>query len=63
MNETIPAKKVYKSNHCRMCWAALGMIIALAAAITYYFQWLSKADSLFMAEYLPRTSLRTVDCA
>ena len=62
MNETIPDKKVYQSKHCRMCWAALVIMIALAATI-YYFAGLSKADSLLMAEYLAGTSIGIVDFA
>ena len=61
MNETIPDKKVYQGNLCRMGWAALGMMITLAAATIYYFAGLSEADRLLMAKYLRRTSIRIVD--
>ena len=35
MNETIPYKEAYQTNHRRMCWAALDMMIACTAAIIY----------------------------
>ncbi len=63
MNETIPDKKVYQSKHCRMCWAARGIMIALAAATIYYFAGLSEADRLLMAECLTGTSIGIVDFA
>ncbi|XAT59818.1 hypothetical protein GN278_02680 [Rhodobacteraceae bacterium Araon29] len=32
MNETIPYKEAYQTNRHRMCWAALGMMIAFTIA-------------------------------
>ena len=31
MNETIPDKEAYQTNRRRMCWAALGIMIACTA--------------------------------
>ena len=33
MNETIPDKEAYQTNRRRMCWAALGMMIACTARL------------------------------
>ena len=35
MNETIPDKESYQTNCRRMCWAALGVMIARTAATIY----------------------------
>ena len=49
MNETIPDKKAYQTNRRRMCWAALGMMIACTAATIYDPARMSEADSILMA--------------
>jgi hypothetical protein len=46
MNETIPDKKAYQTNRRRMCWAALGMMIACTAATIYDPARMSEADSI-----------------
>ena len=33
MNETIPDKEAYQTNRLGMCWAALGMMIAMPPAM------------------------------
>ena len=61
MNETIPDKEVYQTNRRRMCWAALGMMIACTAACTaatiYDPVRMSEADSILMAQYLALSGL------
>ena len=52
MNETIPDKEAYQTNRRRMCWAALGMMIACAIATIYDPVRMSEADSILMAQYL-----------
>jgi hypothetical protein len=52
MNETIPDKEAYQTNRCRMCWAALGMMIACTAATIYDTARMSEAESILMAQYL-----------
>ena len=52
MNETIPDKEAYQTNRRRMCWAALGMMIACTAATIYDPARMSEADSILMAQYL-----------
>ena len=52
MNETIPDKEAYQTNRRRMCWAALGMMIACTAATIYDPARMSDADSILMAQYL-----------
>ena len=44
MNETIPDKEAYQTNRRRMCWAALGMMIACAIATIYDPVRMSEAD-------------------
>ena len=46
MNETIPDKEAYQTNRRRMCWAALGMMIACTAATIYDPARMSDADSI-----------------
>ena len=48
MNETIPDKEAYQTNRRRMCWAALGMMIACTAATIYDPARTSDADSILM---------------
>ena len=52
MNETIPDKEAYQTNRPRMCWAALGMMIACTIATIYDPVRMSEADSKLMAQYL-----------
>ena len=57
MNETIPDKEAYQTNRRRMCWAALGMMIACTAATIYDPVRMSEADSILMAQYLALSGL------
>ena len=57
MNETIPDKEAYQINLRRMCWAALGMLIACTAATIYDPAQMSEADSILMAQYLGLSGL------
>ncbi|XXK32310.1 hypothetical protein ACMAY7_05870 [Rhodobacteraceae bacterium nBUS_24] len=57
MNETIPDKKAYQTNRRRMCWAALGMMIAFTIATIYYPVRMSEAESILMAQYLVLSGL------
>ena len=52
MNATIPDKEAYQTNRRRMCWAALGMMIACTAATIYDPARMSDADSILMAQFL-----------
>ena len=53
----MPKKEAYQTNCRRMCWAALGMMIAYAAATIYDPEWMSEADSILMAQYLALSGL------
>ena len=57
MNETIPDKEAYQTNRRRMCWAALGMMIACTAATIYDPVRMYEADSILMAQYLALSGL------
>ena len=57
MNETIPDKEAYQTNRRRMCWAALGMMIACTAATIYDSARISDADSILMLRYLALSGL------
>ena len=57
MNETIPDKEAYQTNRRRMCWAALGTMIACMAATIYDPERMSDADSILMAQYLALSGL------
>ena len=57
MNETIPDKEAYQTNRRRMCWAALGMMIACTAATIYDPARMSEANSMLMAQYLALSGL------
>ena len=57
MNETIPDKEAYQTNRRRMCWAALGMMIACTIATIYDPVRMSEADSILMAQYLALSGL------
>ena len=57
MNETIPDKEAHQTNHRRMCWAALGMMIACTAATIYDPVRMFEADSILMAQYLALSGL------
>ena len=57
MNETIPDKEVYQTNRRRMCWAALGMMIACTAATIYDPVRMSEAHSILMAQHLALSGL------
>ena len=61
MNETIPDKEAYQTNRRRMCWAALGMMIACTAATIYDPARMSVADSILMAQYLALSGLVGAD--
>ena len=52
MNETIPDKEAYQTNRRRMCWAALGMMIACTIATIYGPVQMHEADSILMAQFL-----------
>ena len=57
MNETIPDKEAYQTNRRRMCWAALGMMIARTIARIYNPVRMSEAASILMAQYLALSGL------
>ena len=57
MNETIPGEEAYQTNRRRMCWAALGMMIACTAATIHDPVRMSEADSILMAQYLALSGL------
>ena len=57
MNETIPDKEAYQTNRRRMCWAALGMMIACTAATIYDPTRMAWADSILIAQYLALSGL------
>ena len=57
MNETIPDKEAYQTNRRRMCWAALGMMIACTIATIYDPVRMSEAASILMAQYLALSGL------
>ena len=57
MTETILDKVAYQTNRRRMYWAALGMMIACAAATIYDPSKMSEADSILMAQYLALSGL------
>ena len=52
MNERIPVKEAYQTKRRRMLGAALGMIMTRTATTIYNPARMSKADSIFMAQYL-----------
>ena len=52
MNETIPDEEAYQTNHRRMVWAALAMMIACTIAMIYDPVRMSEAASILMAQYL-----------
>ena len=57
MNETIADKEAYQTNPRRMCWSALGMMIACTAVTIYDPARMSGADSILMAQYLALSTL------
>ena len=57
MNETIPDKEAYQTNRRRMCWAALGMMIACTAVTIYDPARMSEADIVHMAQCLALSEL------
>ena len=57
MNETIPDKEAYQTNRRRMCWAALGMMIACTATTIYDPMRKSDAEPILMAQYLALSGL------
>ena len=61
MNETIPDKEAYQTNRRRMCWAALGMMIACTAATIYDPARMSEADSILMAQRAVPSSVAFVE--
>ena len=52
MNEQVTDKEEYQSNRRRMCWTALGMMIACTATTIYDPARMSAADSILIAQYL-----------
>ena len=50
-------KEVYQTNRRRMCWAALGMMIACTAATIYDPVRMYEADSILMAQDLALSGL------
>ena len=50
-------KEAYQTNRRRMCWAALGMMIACTAATIYDPVRMYEADSILMAQYLALSGL------
>ena len=57
MNETIPDKEAYQTSRRRMCWAALGRMIACTAAIIYDPVRISQGNSILTAQYLALSGL------
>ena len=57
MNETILDKEAYQTNHRRMVWAALAMMIACTIATIYGPVQMPEADSILMAQYLALSGL------
>jgi len=57
MNETILDKEAYQTNHRRMVWAALAMMIACIIATNYGPVQMPEADSILMAQYLALSGL------
>ena len=57
MNEKIPDKEAYQTKRRRMCWAALGMMIACTAVTIYDPARMSESDSILMAKYLALSGL------
>ena len=57
MSELVPNKEDYQTNRRHMCWAALGIMIACTAAKNIFPARMSKADSIFMAQYLALSGL------
>ena len=57
MNETIPDKEAYQTSRRRVCWAALGMMIAWAAVTINDPPRMSASDSIVMAQYLALSGL------
>ena len=57
MNKAMAEKEAYQTNCCRMCCAALGMMIACTAATIYDPERMSEAYSILMAQYLALSGL------
>ncbi len=57
MNETILDREAYHPIRRRMCWAALGMVIACTIATIYDPMQMLEADSILMAQYLALSGL------
>ena len=55
MNETIPDKEAYQTNHRRLVWAALPM--ACTIATIYGPVHMPEADSILMGQYLALSGL------
>ena len=49
--------EAYQTNRRRICWAALGMMIACTAATIYDPTRVSEADRILMAQYLALSGL------
>ena len=52
MNDTIPYKELHQTSCHRMCWAALGMMIACKAATIYDPVRISQGNSIRVVQYL-----------
>ena len=57
MNEIIPENEAFQTNRRRICWAALGTMIACTAATIYDPKRMSDADSILIAQYLALSGL------
>ena len=57
MNETIPDEEAHQTNHRRIVWAALAMMIACTIATIYGPVQMPEADSILMAQYLALSGL------
>ena len=52
MNELVTDKEEYQTNRRRMCWTALGMMIACTATTIYDPARTSEVNRILIAQYL-----------
>ena len=57
MNETILDKEMYQANSLRMCWTALGMMIAHTVAAVNDPARMAKANRILMGQFLNLSGL------
>ena len=57
MNDTILDEEAYQTNHRRLVWAALPMMIACTIATIYGPVQMPEADSILMGQYLALSGL------